>query len=169
LMEQAKRADIIITNHAHLIVDMNREKSVLPPYDHLIVDEAQHLTTVISSQAQLTFSKTELSRILKRLGERQAPNTMLFSLENFVERKWLKPYQLQAIESTKQLLYEEMTFLFHLFEPHIKDSVEDNGWVDVLLEKQEITNHEKAISIVKRTMEDLLYHLQEVYQTILKP
>lgn len=169
LIEQAKRADIIITNHAHLIVDMNREKSVLPPYDHLIVDEAQHLTTVISSQAQLTFSKTELSRILKRLGERQAPNTMLFSLENFVERKWLKPYQLQAIESTKQLLYEEMTFLFHLFEPHIKDSVEDNGWVDVLLEKQEITNHEKAISRVKQTMEDLLYHLQEVYQTILKP
>ncbi|MEZ4572219.1 MAG: exonuclease domain-containing protein [Thermomicrobiales bacterium] len=40
---QAEASHIIIVNHALLLSDLLRGGSVLPPYHHLIVDEAQHL------------------------------------------------------------------------------------------------------------------------------
>lgn len=168
LIEQAKQADIIITNHAHLVIDMYRDKPVLPPYEHLIVDEAQHLPSVISAQAQLTFSKAEINRLMKKIGERYTPNTALSKLEKYVERKWIKAYQLDAIESTKQLLHEEVNYLFQQFNPYLTNLELENGWIDELLEEKEIKAHSKVIARVKRVMEDLLYYLQDVYQIIMK-
>ncbi len=39
----ANSADLVITNHALLLADADTGGRVLPPYDHLIVDEAHHL------------------------------------------------------------------------------------------------------------------------------
>ncbi|BCB04504.1 ATP-dependent DNA helicase DinG [Bacillus sp. KH172YL63] len=41
--KKAQEADIIITNHAMLLMDMVKESSMLPSYDHLVIDEAHHL------------------------------------------------------------------------------------------------------------------------------
>jgi DNA polymerase-3 subunit epsilon/ATP-dependent DNA helicase DinG len=39
----ANSADLVITNHALLLADVDTGGRVLPPYEHLIVDEAHHL------------------------------------------------------------------------------------------------------------------------------
>ena len=39
----ASTADLVITNHAMLLMDIEREENLLPDYRYVIIDEAQRL------------------------------------------------------------------------------------------------------------------------------
>jgi ATP-dependent DNA helicase DinG len=45
---EANAADVIITNHSMLFVDMKAENRLLPAYNHLVIDEAHHFEEVAS-------------------------------------------------------------------------------------------------------------------------
>ena len=47
-LTRAKLADLIITNHALLLADHRSEYSLIPTYNHVIIDEAHHLESVAS-------------------------------------------------------------------------------------------------------------------------
>lgn len=69
---EAEAAHVLVVNHALLLADLAVEANVLPPYDHLVVDEAHNLEDVATDQ--LGFSLDQ-ARLLQFLDDLFADNT----------------------------------------------------------------------------------------------
>lgn len=63
----AEQAHLLIVNHALLIADLNAEGSVLPPYSHLIVDEAHRLDEAATDQLTYRIEWSWVLALLRRL------------------------------------------------------------------------------------------------------
>ncbi|HEV7677388.1 MAG TPA: helicase C-terminal domain-containing protein [Candidatus Dormibacteraeota bacterium] len=66
---QAARADLVITNHALLLADAERDGQVLGPYGALVVDEAHHLEESATEQLGASLRAAEVLAVLDRLGD----------------------------------------------------------------------------------------------------
>ncbi len=64
---QAEQAHLLVVNHALLLADLEAEGRVLPPYDHLIIDEAHHLEDAATEQLTRRVSQAVLEDHLARL------------------------------------------------------------------------------------------------------
>ncbi|WP_303721838.1 helicase C-terminal domain-containing protein [Malonomonas rubra] len=79
---QAARADILVVNHALLLSDLAvrvqtsnySATAVLPPFEHVILDEAHHLEDVATSYFSSQITRFTYSRILNRLRHPRKPN-----------------------------------------------------------------------------------------------
>lgn len=165
LMQQAKQADIIITNHAYLVNDLSRENSVIPPYEHVIIDEAHHLPRVVTEMAEWEFSKRKLNKVIKKIGDSTSEGALLSDLMPYVHSKWLKDYQLLAVESTRLLISEQTGLFFNQFNHLLNDVINSNEkqWVKKPLESHYLFQKTKDL---KQTFEDLIYQLQGIYQSL---
>jgi ATP-dependent DNA helicase DinG len=63
---RAREADIVVTNHSLLAVDMLAERHIVPPHRLLIVDEAHELADRVSSAAQAELTPETVDRAAKR-------------------------------------------------------------------------------------------------------
>ncbi|MDP2871046.1 MAG: helicase C-terminal domain-containing protein [Bacillota bacterium] len=66
--EAASRADLVIANHALVCADLATDNRVLPAYEHLVVDEAQHFEDVATDHLGLEVSRQELAALTGALG-----------------------------------------------------------------------------------------------------
>lgn len=64
---RAEGAHIVVVNHALLLSDLVAGGSVLPPYDHLIIDEAHHLEDEASRQFGFEVSWRAVEEVAARL------------------------------------------------------------------------------------------------------
>jgi ATP-dependent DNA helicase DinG len=64
---RARSADIVVTNHSLLAVDMLAGRHILPPHEVLIVDEAHELADRVTSAAQAELTPDGLDRATRRL------------------------------------------------------------------------------------------------------
>ncbi|MFB6726709.1 ATP-dependent DNA helicase [Kribbella sp. NPDC056345] len=64
--EQARKADIVITNHALLSIDAFENRTVLPEHDVIIVDEAHELPARVTGAAGDELSPQMVERAAKR-------------------------------------------------------------------------------------------------------
>ncbi|MEZ4865347.1 MAG: helicase C-terminal domain-containing protein [Caldilineaceae bacterium] len=65
--QQAERAHLLIVNHALLIADLATGGRVLPPYSHLIVDEAHRLDEAATTQLTYRLEWPWVLALLQRL------------------------------------------------------------------------------------------------------
>ncbi|WP_306204034.1 ATP-dependent DNA helicase [Actinoplanes sp. RD1] len=63
---RAREADIVVTNHSLLAVDMLAGRHIVPPHKLLIVDEAHELADRVSSAAQAELTPEHVERTAKR-------------------------------------------------------------------------------------------------------
>jgi ATP-dependent DNA helicase DinG len=63
---RAREADIVITNHSLLAVDMLAGRHIVPPHKLLIVDEAHELADRVSSAAQAELTPEAIDRAARR-------------------------------------------------------------------------------------------------------
>ncbi len=63
---RAREADIVVTNHTLLAIDMLNEGRILPPHQVLIVDEAHELAERVTSAAQAELSADVVDRAARR-------------------------------------------------------------------------------------------------------
>jgi len=63
---RAREADIVVTNHSLLAVDMLAGRHIIPPHKLLIVDEAHELADRVSSAAQAELSTDLVDRAARR-------------------------------------------------------------------------------------------------------
>ncbi|WP_051393127.1 ATP-dependent DNA helicase [Glycomyces arizonensis] len=63
---RAREADIIVTNHALLSIDMMKERGVLPEHTVLIVDEAHELVDRVTSAARAELTPARLRWLAQR-------------------------------------------------------------------------------------------------------
>jgi predicted DnaQ family exonuclease/DinG family helicase len=64
---EAERADLVVVNHALLLADAGTGGSLLPPFDHLVVDEAHHLEDAATSGLRSEIDGPGLTALLQRL------------------------------------------------------------------------------------------------------
>ena len=65
--QQAAAAHVVVVNHALLLADAATDSAVLPPYEHLVIDEAHRLEEVATSQYGGSLSTRELRGLLDDL------------------------------------------------------------------------------------------------------
>ena len=63
---RAEGADVVVVNHALLALGATNE-SLLPDYDHLVVDEAHNLEEVVTNQWGFTVSEEGFDRVMERV------------------------------------------------------------------------------------------------------
>jgi len=61
------QADVIVANHAVVFSEMDAEGVVLPPYEHVIFDEAHNVERVATEHLALRLSPPDVYRVLNRL------------------------------------------------------------------------------------------------------
>ncbi len=66
----ARQADVIVTNHALLALDMLHERSILPPHEVLIVDEAHELPGHVTNVSRAELRPEALRRLVRRASAR---------------------------------------------------------------------------------------------------
>jgi DNA polymerase-3 subunit epsilon len=69
---EAERADLVIVNHALLMADATTGGSLLPRYDHLVVDEAHHLEDASTQSLRCEVDGPGLDALLRRLVAEEA-------------------------------------------------------------------------------------------------
>ncbi|MFY1618055.1 ATP-dependent DNA helicase [Micromonospora sp. WMMD736] len=72
---RAREADIVVTNHSLLAVDMLADRHIVPPHKLLIVDEAHELADRVSSAAQAELVPEMIDRSTKRARTLLRPET----------------------------------------------------------------------------------------------
>ncbi|WP_160112359.1 ATP-dependent DNA helicase DinG [Salicibibacter kimchii] len=75
--DNARQADLIITNHALLLTDHFQETSTLPSYEHLVVDEAHHLEEAAGRHLGASMSYQHFMRLYNQFGVQE--NAGLFA------------------------------------------------------------------------------------------
>jgi len=75
--QQARDADVVVTNHAMLGVAAGGSPGVLPEYDVLIVDEAHDLSSAVTSGATLELSLPGVERLARQGRRNGFPSTVL--------------------------------------------------------------------------------------------
>src|SRR5205085_10180822 len=65
--QSAAEASIVVTNHAVLLADSERQGQVLAPYAALVVDEAHRLEESATQQLGTSVTQLDLSIVLERL------------------------------------------------------------------------------------------------------
>ncbi|MGH3544792.1 MAG: ATP-dependent DNA helicase, partial [Mycobacteriales bacterium] len=66
--DRARQADVVVTNHALLALDMLHDGSVLPPHDVLIIDEAHELPGHVTNVSRAQLQPEALRRLVRRVG-----------------------------------------------------------------------------------------------------
>ena len=64
---QAESAQIVVVNHALLLSDLGTDGGVLPPYQHLIIDEAHHLEAEATRQFGFEIDAARLNAHLDQI------------------------------------------------------------------------------------------------------
>ena len=64
---EAESAHIVVVNHSLLLSDMQARHSVIPPFRHLIVDEAHHLEAEATSQVGYSLSRSHALDLVHRV------------------------------------------------------------------------------------------------------
>jgi len=63
-------ADVVVANHAVVFSEMNLDSPVLPPYGHLVFDEAHNLEDAATTHFTAEISQARMRPLLRRLGKR---------------------------------------------------------------------------------------------------
>ncbi|MBM4426462.1 MAG: hypothetical protein FJ031_04405, partial [Chloroflexi bacterium] len=66
--QAAQNSHLLIVNHALLLSDVSTGSKVLPEYDYVIVDEAHHMESAVTSALSFRMTQNDLDRMLKELG-----------------------------------------------------------------------------------------------------
>jgi DNA polymerase-3 subunit epsilon/ATP-dependent DNA helicase DinG len=85
---EAEAAHILVVNHALLIADLASQSNVLPPYEHLIVDEAHNLEDVATDQLSFAIDQVALLKFLDDLyqeGGAQVVSGLLSELPSYLK------------------------------------------------------------------------------------
>jgi DNA polymerase-3 subunit epsilon/ATP-dependent DNA helicase DinG len=135
---QAEAAHIVVVNHALLIADLAAQSHVLPPYNHLIIDEAHNLEEVATDQLSFSVDQAALLKFLDDLfltGGAQPVSGLLSELPRFVQESSADPADRGKVETIieplRPALVRARTAVyecFNLLSAFVTQAVEGNQY-----------------------------------------
>jgi predicted DnaQ family exonuclease/DinG family helicase len=102
---EAEAAHVLVVNHALLIADLASQANVLPPYEHLIVDEAHNLEDVATDQLSFALDQVALLKFLDDLfqqGGAQVVGGLLSELPGFLRESSADEAQRERAEQVAE-------------------------------------------------------------------
>lgn len=163
--QQARRrmehGDLLVCNHALFFADLalrSRGVGFLPPYDHVIIDEAHHVEDVAAEHFGLTLAESRISHLLRLLYNRQKGTGFLSSFQP-------KDLDHQALDHTIELVMRcerAADAFFDNWREWAARHAGANGWInepgavdDILSDPmQELTKRLRALKTQTRTDAD---------------
>ncbi|MBN2710820.1 MAG: hypothetical protein JXR97_00095 [Planctomycetes bacterium] len=85
---KATEADIVVANHSLVFADLNMKNPALPPYQHIVFDEAHNLENAATSHLSVEVSRSRIGFVLGRLyraAKKKGGTGLLVSIQNQVE------------------------------------------------------------------------------------
>jgi ATP-dependent DNA helicase DinG len=147
-------ADLLIVNHHLLFSDLALRKAsplaaVLPDYNYLIIDEAQHLETVATHHASVEISNARVKRFLDSLYRPRGNTGLLIRFE--------RTHMLGLVENAR----EQMDKLFdNILEWNNKQGA--RGWGGSTTQRVDQSNFvENRLDIPLKRLQDGLKEMQE--------
>ena len=121
--DRARAAHIVIVNHALLLADAAMENRLLPPYRHLVVDEAHHLERATTEALHRRVDRFDLRRLLTEVlgGRRGTPPSLidgLFQLQRYLSddvRAILQEWTM-ALETTAEATRDHLDRIVRTLE-----------------------------------------------------
>lgn len=98
---QAEAAHVVVVNHALLLADLAAQANVLPPYDHLVIDEAHNLEDVATDQLGFSIDQARLLQFCDDLYQEGGARTvsgLLSELPNHFVQSAAAPAEQQTAE-----------------------------------------------------------------------
>ncbi|MFL2134124.1 ATP-dependent DNA helicase DinG [Desemzia sp. FAM 24101] len=155
-----QHAGIIVTNHAYLCHDLQKEDKRLKNFQRLIVDEAHHLSEVAQQSTSQIFRYYYLQKLFKWLGKKEDKSSLIGQLTILADKTTASiTHQLENIEMSVYFLTEALSaFVDELLQfcwEHIpQDDYKDR--YDILYDREE-----HAVRF-KRTTKKILSLMNEV-------
>jgi DNA polymerase-3 subunit epsilon/ATP-dependent DNA helicase DinG len=104
----AEAAHVIVVNHALLLADLVSQSRVLPPYDHLIIDEAHNVEDVATDQFSFTLDQASLVQYLDGLyqtGGARNVGGLLSEIPLYFRGSTVKPDEVRQIEQVNRDIF----------------------------------------------------------------
>ncbi|NTU84463.1 MAG: DNA polymerase III subunit epsilon [Chloroflexales bacterium] len=102
---EAEAAHILVVNHALLVADLASQANVLPPYEHLVIDEAHNLEDVATDQLSFAVDQGALIKFLDDLfqtGGVQVVSGLLSELPNYLRESAAEQASRETIEQAAE-------------------------------------------------------------------
>ncbi|MBM6613732.1 ATP-dependent DNA helicase DinG [Desemzia sp. RIT804] len=155
-----QHAGIIVTNHAYLCHDLQKEDKILKDFQRLIVDEAHHLSEVAQQSTSQIFRYYYQQKLFKWLGKKEDKNSLIGRLMELADKPTASiTHQLENIEMSVYFLMESLSsfideLLQFCWEQIPQDDYKDR--YDILYDREE-----HAVRF-KRTTKKILSLMNEV-------
>ncbi|MFN3337283.1 MAG: ATP-dependent DNA helicase, partial [Thermomicrobium sp.] len=171
-------AHIVIVNHALLLSDLLAESRVLPPYRHLIIDEAHHLVDEATQQFGFQVAQEDVRELVRRvlgldhlgrfvgaLGELWSA---LAALPDATARGVARELGEKLTEwwPRVEALHQQAEGLFLLLGNIVQHHPAENGGYDRQVRITQSVRHEAAWSAVEEVGQTLTTHLRSVYSAL---
>lgn len=154
------QAAIIVTNHAFLVHDWKKEKSLFSDVERILIDEAHFFPDVVQSAATETISYNSFISVLKKFGTLEKENSIIATLYELSRRNIIKEYQIQSIETNKTLFESEWEAFIDYWVDQLNLSREKNSKI---IKWQERSVEFSQLSLpLKRTVKELTRLVYEV-------
>lgn len=117
-IEESKKAEIIITNHAMLMAELVRKETIFQQMDGLIIDEAHQLIQAAVSRDESVFSYMNWKYIF---GQIAVSSDLFVQFQKFALKRQLVPF------STMEQLEKKYHYLIHLFDDTMLQIINEMG------------------------------------------
>ncbi|MEH7380758.1 ATP-dependent DNA helicase DinG [Bacillus sp. JJ1533] len=152
--QTAESADVVITNHALLLQDIDKHFDILPPYDYLIMDEAHHFEALAKRQAGLQIHYLSIHSVLMRIGLLETNDLLSKSLK-LMERIGFDTESFSHVNQIIKDIRMSVNEFFRMIRSH------------VLLKKTE-ENDKKRIQYILHSGNEHGEHWQEANEQLKK-
>lgn len=156
-----QHAGIIVTNHAYLCHDLQKEDKTLSNFTSLIVDEAHHLSEVAQSSTSQVFRYYYLQKMGKRLGKKDDKSSLIGQLTDLLD----KPTQsiTQQVENIEMSVYFLMDTLSQLVDELLQFCAEAELNEEFRKDRYDIPyDREKDGLLFKKTSKQVIQLMNEV-------
>ncbi|WP_110112366.1 ATP-dependent DNA helicase DinG [Bacillus sp. CGMCC 1.16541] len=114
---RAQYAQVIITNHRLLLMDVMNKQSLLPAYDCVIIDEAHHLEEIASEELGVQLDYFSIHTLLTRIGSLQTKGLLAD-----VYKMMSKHHHKNSLNTVNEMigkLHAECNDLFRLIHSYV--------------------------------------------------
>lgn len=108
---KAEAAHVLVVNHALLMADLVAQANVLPPYEHLIIDEAHNLEDVATDQLSFAVDQAALIKFLDDLfqqGGVQIVSGLLAELPRYMGESTVDDAARQKVDQLAEQIREAL-------------------------------------------------------------
>lgn len=103
VLKEMEKSNVLVVNHAFLLQETLRKDFDLPESDFLIIDEAHHLPSVLTTITKEQIELNGLQRKLRQFGEEQALESLFDCLKDKPIKHKLRLIQLLVMDAQKNL------------------------------------------------------------------